>query len=86
MSRNLFRDYLLHAKNVSVDDAVGIIGSSNVDLRSFQLNEEVSLLLHDRSSIAVLTAVLASYLANSDTLERNAGAGSASSARISRAW
>lgn len=40
-----FRKHLLHAKNISIDSNLGIIGSSNVDLRSFQLNEEVSLLL-----------------------------------------
>lgn len=47
-----FRDYLLHAKNVSFDSAVAVVGSSNVDLRSFQLNEEASLLLHDEASVA----------------------------------
>jgi cardiolipin synthase len=64
-----FRDRLLHAKNVSIDGALAIVGSSNVDLRSFQLNEEVSLLLHDRESVASLEAVQRRYLEQSDTLE-----------------
>ena len=42
---NLFPDYLLHAKNLSIDGRFAVVGSSNVDLRSFQLNEEASLLL-----------------------------------------
>lgn len=36
---------ILHSKHFSVDDAVGVIGSSNMDMRSFALNYEVSLML-----------------------------------------
>jgi cardiolipin synthase len=64
-----YRDHLLHAKNVSIDGDLGIIGSSNVDLRSFQLNEEVSLLLLDRSSVASLESIQRHYLKGSDTLD-----------------
>ena len=35
---------VLHAKHLSVDDTVVVIGSSNLDVRSFTLNFEVSLL------------------------------------------
>ncbi len=64
-----FRNYLLHAKNVSIDGNLGIIGSSNVDLRSFQLNEEVSLLLLDRASVASLETIQRTYLKSSDHLD-----------------
>ena len=64
-----FRDHLLHAKNVSIDGNLGIIGSSNVDLRSFQLNEEVSLLLLDRSSVASLEIIQRNYLKESDSID-----------------
>jgi len=64
-----YRDHLLHAKNVSIDGNLGIIGSSNVDLRSFQLNEEVSLLLLDRSSVASLESIQRGYLKDSDRLD-----------------
>ncbi len=37
--------YVLHSKHFSVDDDVMVIGSSNMDLRSFALNYEVSLML-----------------------------------------
>lgn len=63
-----YRDELLHAKNVSIDGRLGIAGSSNVDIRSFQLNEEVSLLLHDRQSIARLEEIQRGYLARSEQL------------------
>ncbi len=39
---HLYRDAFLHAKHVSVDDSVAAIGSSNLDIRSFALNSEVS--------------------------------------------
>lgn len=64
-----FRSYLLHAKNVSVDGRLAVLGSSNVDLRSFQLNEEVSLLLFDRDAIAGLEAIQDSYLTQSDEMD-----------------
>ena len=63
-----FRDYLLHAKNVSIDGELGVVGSSNVDLRSFQLNEEASLLLYDAAAIARLEEIQAAYIDGSDRL------------------
>jgi cardiolipin synthase len=65
---NLFRDFLLHAKNVSIDGRLAVVGSSNVDLRSFQLNEEASLLLYDPGSIAAVEAIQRGYLEASDRL------------------
>jgi cardiolipin synthase len=63
-----YRDFLLHAKNASIDGELGVVGSSNVDLRSFQLNEEASLLLHDADAIARLENIQAGYIAASDEL------------------
>ena len=34
--------YVLHSKHFTVDDDVAVIGSSNMDMRSFALNYEVS--------------------------------------------
>ncbi|PTD26354.1 cardiolipin synthase [Sphingomonas fennica] len=61
-----YRRRLLHAKNVAFDDRLAILGSSNIDIRSFELNEEVSLLLFDTADIARLTAIQQAYLAESD--------------------
>ncbi len=66
---HLFRDYLLHAKNVSFDGGLAVVGSSNVDIRSFQLNEEVSILLHDRETVARLETIQSDCIAASDTLD-----------------
>jgi cardiolipin synthase len=51
---HLYRDRLLHAKHLSVDHRVSLIGSSNIDMRSFTLNSEVSLVLFDRGFNASL--------------------------------
>jgi cardiolipin synthase len=64
-----FRDFLLHAKNVSIDGSVAIIGSSNVDIRSFQLNEEVSLVLYGADAVAPLGAIQRAYLEASDPVD-----------------
>lgn len=39
------KPYVLHAKHFTVDDDVAVLGSSNMDMRSFSLNMEVSLML-----------------------------------------
>lgn len=65
---HLFQRFLLHAKNVSIDEDLAIIGSSNVDLRSFQLNEEVSLLFLDSGDVRAITTVQNDYIANSEQL------------------
>lgn len=67
-----YRDFLLHAKAVRIDDTLGIVGSSNVDIRSFRLNEEVSLLLLDRHVIEALRRIQDSYLAESDEVALDA--------------
>lgn len=43
--------YILHAKHFSIDDDVALIGSSNMDMRSFALNMEVSLLVRGESFV-----------------------------------
>ena len=56
----------LHAKHMSVDDDVALIGSSNLDIRSFALNAEVSVLIYDRSVVAALREVQDGYLAQTN--------------------
>jgi cardiolipin synthase len=63
-----YRRRLLHAKHVSKDGCFGIVGSSNADVRSFMLNAEVSLLIHEPSVGAALRAVQAGYIEASDML------------------
>ena len=44
--------YILHAKHLSIDDDIAFIGSSNMDIRSFSLNAESSLLVRGESFVA----------------------------------
>lgn len=39
------KPYILHSKSLTVDDEIAVIGSSNMDMRSFGLNMEISLLV-----------------------------------------
>jgi cardiolipin synthase len=64
----LYRDKLLHAKNISIDDDIAVIGSSNVDIRSFVLNSEVTMLFYDRDVAARLREEQDGYFAHSDLL------------------
>ncbi|NKG20694.1 cardiolipin synthase [Paeniglutamicibacter terrestris] len=52
---------VLHAKHFSIDDEVAIVGSSNMDMRSFSLNMEVSVLLHGPELLNDLLAVQDGY-------------------------
>ncbi|MGO9470533.1 MAG: cardiolipin synthase [Isosphaeraceae bacterium] len=44
---HLYEPAFLHAKHISIDARVAIIGSSNMDIRSFLLNSEVMLICYD---------------------------------------
>jgi cardiolipin synthase len=66
---HLFRERLLHAKSLTIDDDLAVVGTSNVDLRSFQLNEEASLLLFDPGSIDAVRSFERDCLAASDPVE-----------------
>lgn len=56
---------LLHSKFMTVDDDLAVIGSSNIDIRSFQLDLEVSLICYDQEVVAELHMVEAEYLRRS---------------------
>jgi cardiolipin synthase len=43
-----FQDGLLHAKTMTVDDTYGLFGSANYDVRSFHLNFELNVSIHDQ--------------------------------------
>lgn len=65
VSVHLYRPRFLHAKHISVDDDVAMIGSTNVDIRSFSLNAEASLLIYDAEVVAVLRSIQDRYFADS---------------------
>ncbi|WP_046869632.1 cardiolipin synthase [Microvirga massiliensis] len=65
---HLYRDKLLHAKHLSIDQDLALIGSSNIDMRSFTLNSEASLVLFDRDLTAQLRMEQARYFEESELL------------------
>ncbi|WP_101926253.1 MULTISPECIES: cardiolipin synthase [Luteimonas] len=65
----LYRPHFLHAKHVSIDDDIALVGSCNLDIRSFLLNAEAGLLCYDRAVVARLRAIEADYLADADVLD-----------------
>ncbi|MCT9001712.1 cardiolipin synthase [Microbacterium memoriense] len=62
------RPYILHSKSMSVDDEVAVIGSSNMDMRSFGLNLEISLLTRGQEFVEQLRAVEDQYRSQSREL------------------
>ena len=58
----------LHTKHVSIDDDVAILGSSNLDIRSFELDQEVSLVLYDGQAVKQLRRIEREYLEKSDQI------------------
>jgi cardiolipin synthase len=53
--------YILHSKHFSIDDDIAVIGSSNMDIRSFSLNMEVSMMVRGESFVAQMRAVEQAY-------------------------
>lgn len=60
--------YILHSKHFTIDDDVAVIGSSNMDIRSFELNMEVSLLVRGASFVREMRAVEDGYRRDSREL------------------
>lgn len=60
-----FRPGLLHAKSLTMDGEITLIGSANMDRRSFDLNYENNILLHDKAATAQMRARQEHYLASS---------------------
>lgn len=65
----LYRPHFLHAKHMSVDDDVALVGSINLDIRSFALNAEIGMLCYDRGVVARLREVERDYLRDARALE-----------------
>ncbi|MDN5871271.1 MAG: cardiolipin synthase [Nitrococcus sp.] len=55
---------LLHAKTLTVDGTVALIGSANLDRRSFDLNAENNILLCDRKTTSAIRERQQTYLAS----------------------
>lgn len=55
------KPYILHTKTLTIDEEVAVIGSSNMDMRSFGLNLEVSMLVRGEEFVAEMREVEDKY-------------------------
>ncbi|MFD5224437.1 cardiolipin synthase [Microbacterium sp. NPDC058342] len=62
------KPYILHTKSLTIDDQVAVIGSSNMDMRSFGLNMEVSMLVRGEEFVDEMRVVEDEYRALSREL------------------
>ncbi len=60
---------LLHSKTLTMDGKISLIGSSNLDLRSFDLNYENNILLQDESITQAIAERQQQYIDQSDPVE-----------------
>ncbi|WP_374201095.1 cardiolipin synthase [Agromyces sp. S2-1-8] len=60
--------FILHSKHMSIDDDIAFIGSSNMDIRSFLLNFEISMLVRGESFVRDMREVEEGYRAVSREL------------------
>ncbi len=51
------KPYILHTKAMTIDDEVAVIGSSNMDMRSFGLNMEISMLVRGEEFVEEMRQV-----------------------------
>jgi cardiolipin synthase len=65
----LYRPHFLHAKHLSVDDDIALVGSINLDIRSFALNAEIGMLCYEPGVVSRLRQIEQQYLADAHQLE-----------------
>lgn len=61
---------LLHSKYILIDDDLLLVGSSNMDIRSFELNQELMLAVYDTEVVSQLEAITRTYLKRSRRLTK----------------
>lgn len=55
------KPYILHTKAFTIDDEVAVIGSSNMDMRSFGLNMEISMMVRGEEFVSEMHEVADKY-------------------------
>jgi cardiolipin synthase len=60
---------IVHGKTLVIDERVALVGSANMDLRSFRLNFEVHTLVHDAPTAKRLHEAFEAYQADSRVVE-----------------
>jgi cardiolipin synthase len=61
---------LLHTKSLTLDGEVTLIGSANLDRRSFELNYENNILFHDPALTSVMRKRQQDYITRSQPVTK----------------
>ncbi|GAA5185085.1 cardiolipin synthase [Niveibacterium umoris] len=77
-----FHGGLLHTKSVTVDRQLSLFGTTNLDIRSFRLNFEVTLVVYDLAFTTALRQLQASYADASAPLDAAIWARRSTGARL----
>jgi len=65
---HLYEPRFLHAKHLTIDGGIALVGSTNLDIRSFALNAEINMVIYDHTVVAELRKVQDRYFAHSQLL------------------
>jgi cardiolipin synthase A/B len=65
---HLYEPRFLHAKHITVDDDIAMLGSTNMDIRSFALNAEINLVVYDPALVSRMQEIQQRYFAHSQRL------------------
>jgi cardiolipin synthase len=63
-----YRGPVLHAKSLLADDTVSVVGSTNLDFRSFAFNAECNLVVLDQATASAMAAIYLQDLAHADEI------------------
>jgi cardiolipin synthase A/B len=66
-----YQERMIHAKTMVVDDELAVVGTANLDNRSFRLNFEVIAAIYDRAVTAQLADMFSADLAKSQLIDHN---------------
>jgi cardiolipin synthase len=61
----------IHAKAMVIDDCIALVGTSNLDVRSLELNYETTVLIHDESTVNQLKLIIHEDLEMSTEINLN---------------
>lgn len=61
----LYQKGFIHAKTIAIDDTISIVGTANMDLRSFELNFEINAIVYSERINKELTQVFMNDISNS---------------------
>ena len=66
-----YTDDFLHSKAITIDDEVGIVGSANIDTRSFEHNYEVNAFIYDKPTAETLRRAFENDLLSCHEIDAN---------------